>query len=127
MKTANDPRHQKRVRIMKDLFAWDFQKEKKEATLESTQIIEHLEEIDDKIKKVAPEWPINQINKLDLAILRLAVFELIIVKEAPFKTVVDEAVELGKEYGNESSPGFINGVLGSVIKTNKLDKEKTDV
>lgn len=115
MKTANDPRHQKRARIMKELFAWDFQQEKKPAILESKKIIKNLEKIDNEIKKSAPEWPINQINKLDLAILRLAVFELIIVKEAPYKTVIDEAVELGKEYSNESSPSFINGVLGKIV------------
>lgn len=124
MKTANDPRHQKRVRIMKDLFAWDFQKRNKPSILESKQIIKHLDKIDKIIEKSASEWPLNQINKLDLAILRLAIFELIIEKEAPFKTIVDEAVELGKEYGNESGPGFINGVLGNVIKIYKLDKDK---
>ncbi len=124
MKTANDPRHKKRAHIMKDLFAWDFQKSNKTAMPETTTIIKEINKIDGEIEKAAPEWPIQQINKLDLAILRLAVFELIIVKEAPYKTVVDEAVELGKEYGNESSPGFINGVLGSIIKTNKLEKEK---
>ena len=121
MKTANDPRHQKRTRIMKDLFAWDFQKEKTPSIPKSKQIIKHLKKIDNELVKAAPEWPIEQINKLDLAILRLAVFELIIEKDVPYKSVVDEAVELGKEYGNESSPSFINGVLGKIIKVHKLE------
>lgn len=120
MKTANDPRHKKRARIIKELFAWDFQKGIQVKILESNQIIKHLDKIDNEIAKAAPEWPISQINKLDLAILRLSIFELIIVKEAPYKTIIDEAVELGKEYGNESSPGFINGVLGKIIKDHKL-------
>lgn len=124
MKTANDPRHKKRAHIMKDLFAWDFQKTQKTTLPETSKIIEEINKIDSEIEKAAPEWPLQQINKLDLAILRLAVFELIIVKGAPFKTVIDEAVELAKEYGNESSPGFINGVLGNIVKTHKLSKEQ---
>ncbi|MDO8570499.1 MAG: transcription antitermination factor NusB [Candidatus Daviesbacteria bacterium] len=116
MKTANDPRHKRRARIMKELFAWDFQKTIKLNYPETTRIVNQIDLIDSEIKKSAPEWPIDQINQLDLAILRLAVFELIIVKEAPYKTIIDEAIELGKEYGNESSPSFINGVLGSVYK-----------
>lgn len=120
MKTANDPRHKKRAHIMKDLFAWDFQKIKKTALPETTQIVSQIDKIDKEIESAAVAWPIKQINKLDLAILRLAVFELIIKKEAPFKTIVDEAVELGKEYGNESSPNFINGVLGKIIITNNI-------
>lgn len=76
----------------------------------------HSEEIDNKIKIAAPEFPIDKINKVDLAILRLAIYELLIDKSQPPKVIIDEAIELAKEYGGESSPGFINGALGKAIK-----------
>ena len=63
-----------------------------------------------------PAWPIEQISKIDLAVLRLAVYELLIDKSQPQKVVIDEAIELGKEFGNEHTSSFINGVLGSVVK-----------
>lgn len=53
--------------------------------------------------------------KIDVAILRLAVYEFLFDKETPHKTIIDEAVELAKEFGNDKSPGFINGVLGKII------------
>lgn len=99
---------------MQSLFTWQFQKTKPPAKIK--KIITYLDEIDELIKKSAPDRPTAQINKIDLSILRLAVFELIINKEPP-KVVIDEAVELGKEYGADSSPGFINGVLGAVVQT----------
>lgn len=121
MKTPHDPRHLKRIRAMQDLFAWAFSQDKKLKT-QNLELIKHLPEIDEKIKKAAPTWPLDKINKIDLSILRLAVFELIIVKDAPYKVVVDEAVELAKEFGTESSSGFINGALGNIISAHSLDK-----
>jgi N utilization substance protein B len=56
------------------------------------------------------------LNKIDLAILRLAVFELIIENSQPPKVIIDEAVELAKEFGSESSSKFVNGVLGTILK-----------
>lgn len=91
-------------------------------TEEAGKIVKALEKIDGEIGKGAPSWPINQINRIDLAILRLAVFELIIIKDVPFKVVADEAVEMAKKYGSEASPSFINGVLGNIITAHKLDK-----
>ena len=118
MKKRTDPRHIKRVKLMQQLFAWDFNhKEKADEILE---IIKKLRLIDKLIQKAAPQRPLADINKIDLAILRLSIFELIMVKGTPFKVVVDEAVELGKEYGGESSAGFINGVLGKVIENKGL-------
>ncbi len=74
--------------------------------------------IDRMITKAAPEWPITKINKVDLAILRNAVGELSAGK-TPLKVVADEAVELAKEYGSEASPGFVNGVLGTILSWTK--------
>jgi len=67
----------------------------------------------------APEWPLEQINKIDLAILRLAIWELTIKQKEPPKVIIDEAIELGKTYGSEKSSSFINGVLGTVFKNLK--------
>lgn len=79
-------------------------------------VIDNLNEIDEVVQKCAPEWPINQIAKIDLTILRLAIFELLHEKQTSHKVVIDEAVELGKEFGSDQSPKFVNGVLGSVVK-----------
>lgn len=114
MKTARDPRHQRRRKIVRNLFAESFAKQQNldETTL---KILEQKGEIDKKIKKSAPFWPITKLNKIDLAILRLAVYELR-QKETPPKVVIDEAVELAKEFGGEASPSFVNGVLGTIYK-----------
>lgn len=77
--------------------------------------MEKLPQIDQEIQACAPEWPISQINRVDLAVLRLGVWELM-EGENPYKVVIDEAVELAKEYGSENSPKFINGVLGAVYE-----------
>lgn len=122
MKAKNDPRHLKRVEIMQSLFSQSFRDNPKTGvgnTLEA-EIIKNLKPIDTLIKKSAPAWPIEQISQVDLAILRLATWELLYKdKKEPYKAVVDEAVEIAKEYGSESSPGFVNGVLGSIIKSKR--------
>jgi transcription antitermination protein NusB len=120
MKTHLDPRHQKRVLIMKWLFSWNFNEKEANPDPLIQAIIKKASDIDVKIKLAAPSWPINQINKIDLAILRQSIYELMYAKSAPTKVVVDEAVELAKEYGSDSSASFINGVLGKVIEQNKI-------
>lgn len=112
MKTATDPRHLKRREAVKVLFAETFTKQPNMPEL-VTKILSKQKEIDKKIVAAAPEWPIQNLNKIDLAILRLAVYELE-NEETPPKVVIDEAVELAKEYGSESSSSFINGVLGTI-------------
>lgn len=77
-------------------------------------IVLRMEEIDARISKSAPAWPIEKINRVDLAILRLATYE-IMTADIPPKVVIDEAIELAKEFGGDTSPSFINGVLGSVV------------
>lgn len=86
-------------------------------------IVEHLSTIDARVQEIAPEYPLDNINKIDLAILRLATYEILIEKEAPQKVIIDEAIELGKEFGGDSSPGFINGALGKLIKDQESSKE----
>ena len=78
-------------------------------------ILDALPEIDRKIQAAAPEWPIDKISKIDLAVLRLAVWELLFEAKEPPKVIIDEAVELSKSYGNEHSGKFVNGVLGTIV------------
>lgn len=84
---------------------------------DASKIIEHLTEIDAIISTYAPKWPIAKINQVDLAILRCAIWELKYHPETPQKVTIDEAIELAKEFGTESSPSFINGCLGGIIKS----------
>lgn len=84
-------------------------------TPDTPSIIDNLTTIDSIIKSIAPKWPLEKINKVDLAILRCALWELTITKDTPPKVVIDEAVELGKEFGTDTSSSFINGCLGSII------------
>ncbi len=79
-------------------------------------MIKNLDLIDKEILVAAPEWPLERINKIDLVILRLAVYELLIQKNEPPKVIIDEAVELAKEFGSENSAPFVNGVLGTIFK-----------
>ena len=114
MKTSSDPRHRHRIQLVQHLFSASFQKK---PDPQVKNIWTHLTEIDPIIQNAAPEWPLNKLNAIDLAILRLAVFELTIDKFAPYKVIIDEAIELAKQFGGESSPGFINGALGQVVKS----------
>ena len=115
MKTAQDPRHKARQEIVQLLFSYSFTKQNI-GNKKAKDIIENIDAIDAKIEDAAPEFPIDKINKVDLAILRLAIYELQFEKSTPPKVVVDEAIELGKEFGGDSSPGFINGALGKLLK-----------
>lgn len=68
-------------------------------------------------KHLKQDWKIERISKVTLAIIKLAVYEIVYAK-IPFKVVINEAVELAKKYGEESSPAFVNGILASVVKEN---------
>lgn len=117
MKTANDPRHLKRQHLVQELFKNDFHTQ---PVSEAAQdILKSLPAIDGKIQKAAPEFPLDKVNRVDLAILRLAAYELLIVKKEPTNVIIDEAVELGKEFGGPSSPAFINGALGNIVTHEK--------
>lgn len=123
MKTAKDPRHQSRRDTIKILFATSFTKQKGINKFASKVLKQKLT-LDKQIKKAAPTWPIEKLNKVDLAILRLAIFELDNT-DTPPKVIIDEAVELAKEYGSENSPSFVNGVLGTIFKNNNASDNKS--
>jgi N utilization substance protein B len=97
------------------LFAFSF--DTQQVTPDIQAILPTLPDIDERIRIAAPEWPVDKIAKIDLAVLRLAVFELTIEKKEPPKVVIDEAIELAKEYGNDHSSKFVNGVLGTILKS----------
>lgn len=122
MKTALDPRHIKRRKFVKILFAESFAHQPK-LPPKVKKILKQLPKIDKMIEEAAPMWPIEKLNRIDLSILRLAVYEMTNTKTPP-KVVIDEAVELAKEFGSENSPSFVNGVLGTIYKDKKKTKEK---
>lgn len=77
-------------------------------------VIDNLDKIDKIITETAKDWPIKNISKIDLVILRIGVYELEISKENPRNVVIDEAIILGKKFGNDTSSKFINGVLDNL-------------
>lgn len=128
-------RHLSRTIAMQTLYEWDFRGGQGPDTIADRNIeayeddadsayvretvhgaIEKVEEIDLAIGKVAPEWPVDQIAGIDKAILRLAVFELLYGDDVPPKVVINEAVELGKTFGSDSTSRFVNGVLGTLYR-----------
>jgi len=133
-------RHLSRSIVMQSLYEWDFYGKKPENLeriveknikefgpgLEDKDfvwqlvngVISKLSEIDKIIEKAAPEWPIEQITIVDRNVLRIGLYELLYgnKEEVPPKVAINEAIELAKTFGGESSGKFINGVLGTVFK-----------
>lgn len=122
VKVSTDPRHIRREEAVKSLFSLPFVSKKQTGNPLATSVLRHKRKVDNLIRVVAPEWSLEKINRIDLAILRLASWELVIEKKNPPKVIIDEAVELAKKYGAEGSPGFVNGVLGTILK--KVEKGK---
>lgn len=95
-----------------------------EATVEDTEFIERLvhgvdkysNDLDNALQPIAPEWPIDQIARMDRVILRMGLYELTHEASVPPKVVINEAVELAKSFGSENSSKFINGVLGTALR-----------
>lgn len=122
MKKRTDPRHIARRELLQKLFALGFETTYDNEDPKVQTVVTHRQQIDAVIEKSAPQWPLNQINRVDLAVLRLALYELFFETETPSKVVIDEAVELAKEFGSDASSSFINGVLGNVM--NNFDEFK---
>lgn len=140
MKKATDPRHLSRELALQTLFSKDFDiNSGKEniidfnvSELSALDDIESYNEdlyqslvdgvlekesyIDDIIKEFAPQWPISQMKLVDLQILRLSIYEGFIAEVTPPKVAIDEAIELAKEFGGETSSKFVNGVLGAIYE-----------
>lgn len=137
-------RHQSRVVAVQIIYEWSMRPEDQIAKITQINIdnnpiqdidepfvlrivkgaSEKVKEIDNIVKKAAPDWPLEQIAVIDLAILRLAVYELLFCEDIPPKVAIDEAVELAKKYGGANSSKFINGVLGTVYRSSdRYDKK----
>ncbi len=137
-------RHLLRTVAMQALFEWDFNNQTGDINqitdhaisefavgAEDTEftkklvegVVENLEALDKVIVETAPEWPIEQITAVDRNVLRVGIYELLFSQEVPPKVVINEAVEMGKVFGGESSGKFVNGVLGTLFKQ-KFAKEK---
>ncbi len=112
-----DKRHVKRSDLLQKLFALGFEHTQLDPDVKKIQ--DNLEHIDAQIKKHATRYPIEKLAKVDLAVLRLAIYELMIEKTNPSKVIINEAVTLAREFGNENSYSFVNGVLGSLLKEMK--------
>ena len=98
----------------------DFKEDEKEFILKEYKgITENLEEIDSRIDSFASGWSISRLAKTDLAILRIAVYEILFSDDVPDKVAVNEAVELAKLFSSDKAPAFVNGVLSKVIKSRK--------
>ncbi len=137
MQPATDSRRQKRLERITAVFSWQFFKDigpeapaqtDQEQFLSITELLSHLQKIDDIILHYAPKHGLDSFHKLDLAILRQALYELLYT-DVPAAVVVNEAVEVSKEYGSEETPNFIHGVLGNYIddrrKANHVNNSDT--
>jgi transcription antitermination factor NusB len=126
--SANDPRHQRRIATMQQLFAYSFYTDQELIQKFLTEnadlqpLIAQTAQLDIEIQKHAPERPLHDINKVDLAILRSIVFEWK-SSQVPKKVLINEAIELAKEFGTESSPRFVNGVLAKLLNEEKPAEE----
>ena len=82
-------------------------------------ILEHQAELDALIQDNAPEWPLDQVAIIDRNILRMAIFEFAVEGDTPVKVAINEAVELAKLFGSDSSGRFVNGVLGAIVSKSR--------
>ena len=140
MKSRTDPRHAARRLALSSIFCWLFSEQNgEECQILSKELLDHeevdnklsdfiidgvknhLDDIDKIIENAAPEWPLDKISKVDLVVLRIAVFEILYGNKTPVKVAIDESVELAKEFGNDTSHKFVNGVLGTIV--DQLEKK----
>ena len=143
-------RHLSRTIAMQSLFAWDFNGQGAEGlddiVLENFNnfapnfndggfvmelidgVRDHLEEIDDYIRKYATEWPLEQITVVDRNVLRIGIYEILYSPTIPPRVAINESIEIAKAFGGNSSGKFINGVLGAIFKdlpeNFRTDREK---
>lgn len=133
-------RHLARTIVLQSLYQWDFNKQE-ESLLEifkqnladfapefddgdfALKLIQGVEKniakINSAITKYAPQWPLEQITTVDRNVLRMGIYELKYDDNIPPKVAINEAIELAKTFGGESSGKFVNGVLGSIFKENE--------
>lgn len=140
-------RHLGRIIALQTLYEQDFRRECGDASLDLDEILlrniaRYKESIDDRdfikalvhgvsskakaldktLQPIAPEWPIDQIARMDRLVLQIGLYELLYDEKVPPKVVINEAVELAKSFGGDNSSKFINGVLGTALKTKEAGK-----
>jgi N utilization substance protein B len=134
-------RHLGRIIALQTLYELDFRRESDDKSLDLQEVLtrnigryqkqvddtefieslvkgvsEHEADLDSQLQPIAPEWPIDQIARMDRVVLRMGLYELLHNSDVPPKVVINEAVELAKSFGGENSSKFINGVLGTVMR-----------
>ena len=131
-------RHLGRIVVLQSLYEYDFRAEESldiDAVVERNlhqyegvigdnefvfnlvhSVLDNQQTLDAYIQPAAPEWPVEQIARVDKIILRMSVSELLLSEDTPPKVVINEAVELGKRFGSDNSSKFVNGVLGTVYR-----------
>lgn len=138
-------RHLSRTILVQALYEWDFRRQDEiepivQRGIDTFQnevdedfvrsiangVVAKLDELDALISQYAPEWPLEQIAVIDKTLLRASVYELTSTDDAPPKVIINEAVELAKTFGGENSARFINGVLGSIYRTDPKFADQQD-
>ncbi len=147
MKRKNDPRHLARIVALQKLFSAHFDHADKEDNAplkisgaeldeiaETSEVKDYdrelaeklvngvqkeLESLDKYITEFAPQWPLDQIQAVDLEIMRIALWEGFEAKITPPKVAIDEAIEIAKDFGGDASSKFVNGVLGAIYEKSK--------
>ena len=141
-------RHLSRTIAMQSLFAWDFNEKNNEFLKKIVNynfknfapgledegfvqelvegVVKELKELDSYIIKYATEWPLDHITIVDRNVLRIGIYELLFEDDIPPKVAINEAIEMAKKFGGESSGKFVNGVLGAIYKdvVQKSEKNK---
>ena len=87
-------------------------------------VLQHRRELDEEISVLAPEFPLSQMAAIDRNVLRIALYELRVLGDAPAAAIIDEAVELAKLFGSEAAPKFVNGVLATAVGGRKERETK---
>ncbi len=143
-------RHLGRIIALQTLYEAEFRRESGDTSFEDQEILERnigryremvddisfieklvsgvtkqAESLDKQLQPVAPEWPIDQIARMDRLVLRIGLYELNNEADVPPKVVINEAVELAKAFGGENSSKFINGVLGTLLRQRQPEPTKT--
>lgn len=146
-------RHLGRIIVLQTLYEFDFRRDCGDTSLELSEVLKrnidrykdtvedkkfidglvsgvdkHAKSLDERLQPIAPEWPMDQIAKIDRAVLRIAAYELLHTTDTPPKVIINEAVELAKAFGGDNSSKFVNGVLGTLLKQEQGDAptEKKD-
>jgi len=144
-------RHLGRIIALQTLYEQDFRRESDDVNLDLDEVLarniqRYADQVDDKkfieklvrgvaksekdldtkLQPIAPEWPIDQIARVDRVVLHIGLYELEHEKDTPPKVVINEAVELAKEFGGENSSKFINGVLGTVMRQREGGEQITE-